>query len=201
MRTARSAAEPVSFQLSGEFTVFQDENYLLPRFAALLRAKESMPEPVAVEATKVVQPEAAEESTEPSESPVAIDAPVDDILRKLIEQRPERRMISIDDPPSMDRVEKRGVLPDGSPLVERPGRISSGPGGWMFVFESDRPDYPEPPMALLLNMNTQLMVEALAQGATGLVFLVSGEVTSFNGRNYLLPRVARRRFDDGNLRK
>ena len=53
----------------------------------------------------------------------------------------------------------------------------------------------------LFHPDTQLMVEALAQGATGLVFLVSGEVTSFNGRNYLLPRVARRRFVDGNLRK
>ena len=92
-------------------------------------------------------------------------------------------------------------MPDGSPLVERPGRLTSSPDGWLFVFESDRPDYPEPPMALLLNMNTQLMVEALAQGPTGLVFLVSGEVTSFSGRNYLLPRVARRRIDDGNLRK
>ena len=99
------------------------------------------------------------------------------------------------------RAARRGWLPDASTLVERPGRLTAGADGWVFVFESDRLDYPEPPMALLLNMNTQLMVEASAQGATGLVFLVSGEVTSFSGRNYLLPRIAQRRIDSGNMSK
>lgn len=200
VRTARGPSEPIYFQLSGEFTVFQDENYLLPRFAARLRRKESMPEPRAVDATKDTEPE-ARDSSAPSKRTVATDAPVDDVLRVLVGRTPERRVVSVDDRATTDRVEKRGLLPDGSPLVERPGRLTSSPEGWVFVFESDRPDSPEPPMALLLNMNTQLMVEASAQDATGLVFLVSGEVTSFGGRNYLLPRVARRRIDTGNLSK
>jgi len=133
---------------------------------------------------------------------VATDAPVDEVLRVLVGRTPERRLVSVYDRNEATRaVAKHSLLPDGSPLVERPGRLTSSPDGWVFVFESDRPDYPEPPMALLLNMNTQLMVEALAQDSTGLVFLVSGEVTSFGGRNYLLPRVAQRRIDTGNLRK
>ena len=201
VRTARGAAEPIYFQVSGEFTVFQDENYLLPRFAARLRRKESLPEPGVVEAIKSAEPEAGDASSAPSKPTVATDEPVDDVLRVLGNRVPQRRLISLNDRASTGRVEKRGLLPDGSPLVERPGRLTSSSDGWVFVFESDRPDYPEPPMALLLNMNTQLMVEAVAKDATGLVFLVSGEVTSFSGRNYLLPRIAQRRIDSGNLSK
>jgi len=33
------------------------------------------------------------------------------------------------------------------------------------------------------------------------VFLVSGEVTLFEGENYLLTRITSRRVDTGNLRK
>ena len=201
VRTARGAAEPIYFQVSGEFTVFQDENYLLPRFAARLRRKESLPEPGVVEAIKSAEPEAGDASSAPSKPTVATDAPVDDVLRVLGNRVPQRRLISLNDRASTGRGEKRGLLPDGSPLVERPGRLTSSSDGWVFVFESDRLDYPEPPMALLLNMNTQLMVEAVAKDATGLVFLVSGEVTSFSGRNYLLPRIAQRRIDSGNLSK
>ena len=80
-------------------------------------------------------------------------------------------------------------------------------------------------MKLLPNKNVELMVQTLAAGNTleegndGLesggtlaagvmptvggaqVFVVSGEVTAFNGENYLLPRVAMRMTDTGNLRK
>ena len=205
VRTARGASEPIYFQVSGEFTVFQDENYLLPRFVARLRRNQSIPEPEAIDATGATEPEAGNESNAPSKSTVATDAPVDDVLRVLGNRMPERRLVSVDDrneaSAATGMVARQSLLPDGSPLVERPGRLVSSPDGWVFAFEADRPDYPEPPMALLLNMNTQLMVEASAQGATGLVFLVSGEVTSFSGRNYLLPRIARRRIDTGNLSK
>jgi hypothetical protein len=92
------------------------------------------------------------------------------------------------------------MLPDGAALVDRPGRLMDEGRWWIFVFESDDPEYPEPPMRLLQNQNVQLMVEASEQGDHGLVFVVSGEVTVFNGENYLLPRVVMRRIDSGNLR-
>jgi hypothetical protein len=69
------------------------------------------------------------------------------------------------------------------------------------VFESDHPEYPEPPMKLLPNQSVELMLRASARGGGGLVFVVSGEVTLFEGENYLLPRVAMRRIDTGNTRK
>ena len=70
------------------------------------------------------------------------------------------------------------------------------------AFESDDADCPQPPMKLLPNLNVENMVRAVEEeGQTGLVFLVSGEVTAFLGENYLLPRAALRRIDAGNLRQ
>ena len=45
------------------------------------------------------------------------------------------------------------------------------------------------------------MIDAAERDSIGLVFLVSGEVTRFEGGNYLLARAAMRRIDPGNLRK
>ena len=42
------------------------------------------------------------------------------------------------------------VLPDGSPLVDRPGRLMPEGEWWTFVFESDHPDYPEPDLRVLV---------------------------------------------------
>ncbi len=93
------------------------------------------------------------------------------------------------------------LLLDGSPLVARPGRIVRQGSWWTFVFESDHPDNPEPPMILLPNQGLELMVRLAGSGRAGTVFLVSGEVTAFEGANYLLPRSVARRIDTGNLRK
>jgi hypothetical protein len=71
----------------------------------------------------------------------------------------------------------------------------------VFVFESDHPDYPEPPMQLLPNKNVELMVASSNRGTTGLVFVVSGEVTVFDSKNHLLPRLARRTAYTANLRR
>jgi len=45
------------------------------------------------------------------------------------------------------------------------------------------------------------MVKESQHRSGGVVFTVSGEVTLFEGENYLLPRVTTRRADTGNLRR
>ena len=44
-----------------------------------------------------------------------------------------------------------------------------------------------------------MMVKTHEVSASGLVFLLSGEVTLFRGHNYLLPTFVIRRIDSGNL--
>ena len=92
-------------------------------------------------------------------------------------------------------------IADGTPLSNRPGRIVQSGPWWTIVFESDHPERPQPPMRVLPNQTLEGMVKATERGTSGLVFVVSGEVTAFRGENYLLARVALRRTDLGNLSK
>ena len=206
VRSNKGLARPLRFAVSGELTVFQDENYLLPRFAT--RATDQRPKAVSgQDHDRGVSRQGGVNSgaTEEGEA-MATDAPVDEVLARLRERRPSEELISAAAPPRparVDRVATVGwtMMPDGSPLVERPGRIIADGAWWTFVFESDHPEHPEPPMKLLPNQNVELMVEASTRGQAGLVFIVSGEVTVFYGENHLLPRAARLRIDSGNLRK
>ena len=60
---------------------------------------------------------------------------------------------------------------------------------------------PDRPIKLLPSRNTERMVQAREQENVGLVFVVSGEVTAFEGENVLLPLLAVQRIDMGNLSK
>ncbi len=94
----------------------------------------------------------------------------------------------------------RARYPDGYMLTDRAGRISRDGQWYTFSFESTSAAFEEPPVKLLPN----LMLERAAfeiQGSPNLVFVVSGEITDFNGENYLLLRKLLRRRDLGNLRK
>lgn len=97
---------------------------------------------------------------------------------------------------------RQDLLPEGSPLSNRPGRlIKPDDCWWTFVLESDHKDRPEPRLRLLPCSRLEQMVRAVENASTDIVFVVTGEVTVFDGENYLLVRVARRRTDTGNLKK
>ncbi len=188
VRTTIGADAPVSFVVSGELTVFRGENYFLPRVA--MRATAPAQSSESVEAGSALPP----------------DASADEVFERLIRERPSQEILPPQDPvlggrPAGAPSAGHPAVPDGSPLVNRPGRIARDGLVWTFVFESDHPDNPEPPMKLLPNMSVELMATAAERDSGGLVFVVSGEVTAFGGENFLLPRVAMRRIDLGNLRK
>ena len=97
-------------------------------------------------------------------------------------------------------VSAASLRPEGLTLVNRPGRVFREGAWWVFAFESDHPEHPEPPMKLLASRGVELMAQTAERGERGLVFLVSGEVTVFEGENYLLPTLVTRRIELGNLR-
>ncbi|MBU0717943.1 MAG: hypothetical protein KJ749_06820 [Planctomycetes bacterium] len=206
VRATVSAASRLDFVVSGDFTVFGDENYLLPRAAT--RVPDPRPVRPAPADTGVERPGADDSSTPAADSSerLAGDANVEYIVRRFqdLPTAPAMAAPSTADlelPPDYERLSGSGVIPDGSPICDRPGRLIAEGDGWTFVFESDRPEYPELPMKLLQNRNVELMVETSARGTAGLVFIVSGEVTVFEDENFLLARTARLRMDSGNLRK
>ena len=79
------------------------------------------------------------------------------------------------------------LVPDGTPLLDRVGRLTPGPDGTMeFTLESDGRILADPPMLLLPNRKLQQLEDRLRTSYRDLKVSVSGEVTTYRGRNYLL---------------
>jgi len=202
VRTATHSDQIEIFTISGEVTVYQGKNYLLVRMAM-------RPPPVEkVQPTTVLESEQPE--TSPKETPdqskdISIESSVEDVLSKMQELKPDQTMIEpipqLQNNNLLEAIQGHTMIADGSSFVRRAGRLYQQSGWWMFTPESDHPDHPELPLKLLPNKNTDLMATMWKQNSIGLVYIVSGEVTLFQGVNYLLPLVAVRRIESVNLRK
>jgi len=92
------------------------------------------------------------------------------------------------------------LLPDGSTIADRVGRLTRRADGWYFTFESEGKVLREPPMQILPNRDLQTMEVVSANGTRPVKFRVSGEVTEYRGANYLLLRKVLIIHDLGNLK-
>jgi hypothetical protein len=90
--------------------------------------------------------------------------------------------------------------PDGHILADRAGRLVRDGGWWVFTFEANSGKHEEPPMRLLPNRMLERAVFEVS-GSPNIVFIISGEVTDFQGKNYLLLRKLLRRRDFGNIHR
>lgn len=198
MGALSAASAPTRFSVSGELTIFEGENYLLPR-AALLAAA-NLPASGKPSSAKDAGDKAAS-SLRPRP-----DASAEEVLAAMQAQQPTEAVLPISNAVSDEKGltqstdHRESFIPDGSPMMNRVGRLVRQGSWWTFVADSDRPEQPDPPLRLLPNQRVELMVGEAKRSGGG-VFIVSGEVTLFDGENYLLTRVATRRVDTGNLRR
>ncbi len=135
----------------------------------------------------------------------------EDIIREFQKQRPQNVPLApvgqedetivsgVDASPEGTR--KAPLLPDGSLLVDRAGRVVKEGQWWLFVFESDNESLLEPPMKLLPCQALERMVRESRGGVDSVIFIVTAEVTDFKGENYILPRKVMRKRNLGNLSK
>jgi hypothetical protein len=81
------------------------------------------------------------------------------------------------------RLEREGTL-----LLDRVGRISRGQSKWLeFRFESDGRNMTDPPLLLLPNRQLMQLEEILNMyQADLLIRVISGDITEYRGRNYLM---------------
>lgn len=81
------------------------------------------------------------------------------------------------------------VMREGTFLVDRVGRVEQSMDGSLpvFVFESDGDALQDPPVLLIPNLKLMALEDALdaAQGDS-LRFRITGELTEYRGRNYVL---------------
>lgn len=80
------------------------------------------------------------------------------------------------------------TLREGTLILDRPGRMIRSPDGQQaeFVFEADGKTMRDPPMVILPNIQLMAMENAVTGANRDLRFRVSGTVTEYKGRNYLL---------------
>ena len=84
------------------------------------------------------------------------------------------------------------VMREGSFIVDRTGRFVRNNDGqqWEFVFDADGRALKDPPVVVLPNL-TMMAMENYATGTSReLRFRITGEVTEYRGRNYVLLRKA-----------
>lgn len=145
-------------------------------------------------------------TTQPAE-PTA-PAPIPDeaqLIRDLLRSREKTAPLSPQEPGSpaqtlapttQPATDDPGLLPDGTLIVERQGRLIWEDGKPLFVSLLPQTGESET-LALLPNRLLEAM-EAAAEH-TESQFIISAEVTLYRGRNFLLLRKVLRRVEHGNL--
>jgi hypothetical protein len=77
---------------------------------------------------------------------------------------------------------------EGTFIIDRTGRLARAADGqgWEFNFEADGQTLQDPPMKVLPNLKLMVMEEAIDRGGSDVRFRVSGSLTEYRGRNYIL---------------
>lgn len=90
---------------------------------------------------------------------------------------------------------------EGQLLIARTGRLVRSADGSqaLFVLDSDGPGAPEPPMILQACKLLETMEQTAKQLGDDVPFVVTGQLFTYRGANYLLPTIVKREFDRGNL--
>lgn len=146
-------------------------------------------QPVATQPA-ATQPAGATRPTRPSAQ--------EEIVQSLL--REQERAALIPPQPAADQrpeADQTGLLPDGTILIERPGRFVLEDGRPKFVFISTGEEHKLRSMEVLANSLREAMERQAQAGATE--FIISGEVTRYRGANYLLLRKLLQRVSNRNL--
>ncbi|MEM9415397.1 MAG: hypothetical protein AAGA29_07970 [Planctomycetota bacterium] len=93
------------------------------------------------------------------------------------------------------------LLEEGAFIVQRTGRIvRSGDGAHaLFVFDADGEEASEPPMILQACKLLEEIEATLYEYGDHLPLVITGQVQTYRGANYLLPSILRQEFERGNL--
>ena len=141
---------------------------------------------------------ATQPTTEPADSAQALTA--EQMLSNLLRPAPSasRPLQTVTGPAAVDKTSGKGsvapgaptviVLREGSYIVDRIGRVNRTPDGSQaeFIFEADGKVLKDPPMIILPNLKLVSMEAAVGIANRDLRFRVTGMVTEYHGRNYLL---------------
>jgi len=134
-------------------------------------------------------------ATQPSK-PIPADQMLSRMLRPADE--PAKPVAAPSQPAAIDKSTGTGAVAPGAPaltvmregsyLVDRVGRMNRTADGQQeeFTFDSDGKAMKDPPVVLLPNLKLMAMEQAVKGSSRDLRFRITGVVTEYNGRNYVL---------------
>jgi hypothetical protein len=134
----------------------------------------------------------------PSTQPA--DAPAADLLNQMLKppgQAPAALAPIVFPPPVNNVTGGAAIAPnattmpivrEGTFITDRTGRLTKSPDGTSaeFTFDSDGAAMQDPPMIILPNQKLEMMEQAVSGSNRDLKFHVTGMVTEYHARNYLL---------------
>lgn len=184
------ALDEARFELTGRVLVYHGMNFLLPTMASPLRdVAESEPEP-------------APEPEQPSQAPKnSLDD--ESNLAQSIETRLAQRLTTIPSSVVTERAPQTTTIREGTRLQNRRGVFTRDQqtGVWRFLFAAESPAQLDPAMELL-PCEALSEIESLAmRSRLPETVVLSGKVTSFRGRNYLLLTAWRAAERSQNIRR
>lgn len=195
-----------AFIITGEVFMYLGVNYLLPDVFTVI-APETIERP----------PEQPQET--PASPPTGRDPAIEELIRDLERQRQRPRVVDpsaarVPEPAAPDRpsvpddaglstdlalrapgaAAAAGLLTDRQTLDRRRGRLIRLPGGeWAIAFDNGPRHDPllDRPLILVPSLTLQRMQTWAGRMGDAVPIEVSGRITQYRGRNYLIPTVFR----------
>ena len=169
--TEGMSRQQVVFETTGQVFVYRGRNFFLPTHAPHVVG---IAEPTATPAPQ----------ERPDEGSNADSAEA--ILRSLQQAVGEvARNPAVGGGAATGEVE---LIPEGTQVVARRGRMSRGPRGtWWFTFDADVDGLVDPPMVLLPCLLRERMERYAERSGGRAAMLLSGRVYLYEDRNYILP--------------
>jgi len=192
---ARTAREAPEFGITGLVTEYRGGNYILVKDVTILGRRSA-----AAPATGSQESESTSESSilEQLEQDLTTVRPLTPASDESESQdaRPSEPGLR---PAALSR-DSGGLSHEGTRVSGRVGRLVRESDWWVFVVESDSDTPADAPVRLLPNLSLSSMEDLSASENQSPIFVVSGELTVYGARNYMLIRRFRIRRDDGNIK-
>jgi len=173
--------QEIVFDLTGQVFVYQGRNYLMPTHAPRL-----------VDYVPASRPDGIDEPAPRADSAEAIlrdlDRTVGPVARSPRAAAPDLAAGPQTGEASGDR---RPVAPGEMILWRRGWMVREAGGAWSFVFAADASGLEDPPMILLPCRMLEDMQRHARRSGPDQPLLVTGRVTRYHGRHYLLPTMFR----------
>ncbi|MDP6987718.1 MAG: hypothetical protein QGG74_06710 [Phycisphaerales bacterium] len=173
-----ASSGPVTFTVTGEVSLFDGRNWLMPHHVAMQTAHTQRAEPTA-EPADPNEPEDGMRSGESAGDSIAdIVADLQSSIRTLPRSLDAGQMIAARD----------DATPDGTLVLSRRGRILRGRhGAWVFVFDADAWGEGDAPVVLLPSPTLNTIIAQGKRSDYRDPLHISGALSHYRGRRFLVP--------------